>query len=80
MFKMSAKLAKAFRANVRERMSEAGLSQSELAEKLKVTPSFVSQMLSGHRDPGLDSLEQFAKVLGVKAADLLEEKILAKSA
>ena len=77
---MSAKLAKAFRANVRERMSEAGLSQSELAEKLKVTPSFVSQMLSGHRDPGLDSLEQFAKVLGVKAADLLEEKILAKSA
>ena len=77
---MSARLAKAFRANVRDRMADAGLSQSDLADKLKVTPSFVSQMLSGHRDPGLDSLEQFAKVLGVKAADLLEEKILAKSA
>ena len=80
MFKMSAKLARAFRANVRGLMDEAGMTQSQLSEKLGVTPSFVSQMLSGHRDPGLDSLEQFAKVLGVKAADLLQEKILAKSA
>ena len=49
------------------------LSQSDLAKKLKVTPSFVSQMLSGHRNPGLESLAEFSKALGVQPADLLEE-------
>jgi len=56
-------------------MAEKGLSQSDLAEKLEVTASFVSQMLSGHRNPGLESLVEFSKALGVKPADLLEENL-----
>lgn len=67
-------LAEAFRRNVRARMDELNLSQADLAEKLEVTPSFVSQMLSGHRNPGLTSLTQFAKVLKISAFELLAEK------
>lgn len=72
---MSTKLANAFRANVKERMAELGINQVQLAAKLRVTQSYVSQMLSGHRNPGLDSLEDFSKALKVEAADLLREKI-----
>jgi transcriptional regulator with XRE-family HTH domain len=68
---MSKRLYDAFCANVRERMEELDLSQSELAKQLKVTPSFVSQLLNGHLRPGLDTLDNFAKALKCEAADLI---------
>jgi transcriptional regulator with XRE-family HTH domain len=81
MVAMSARLANAFRRNVRERMQQLELSQDELADRLKCGKSFVSQMLNGHRRPGLESLETFAIALGLaEPADLLREKKLAKSA
>lgn len=73
MVAMSESLAKAFRRNARERMESLGLSQAALAERLEVTPAFVSQMLSGYRNPGLNSLEDFAKALEIDASDLLRE-------
>ena len=60
-----------FCENVRLRLEQLGMTQSELAAKLKVDPSYISQILNGHRRPGLDSLETFAKALGVEPADLL---------
>ncbi len=68
---MSDRLASIFRRTVRARMEALGLNQQQLANRLKVTPSFVSQMLSGHRNPGLNSLEDFAKALGIDASDLI---------
>ncbi len=79
---MSARLAKAFRRNVRARMGTLGLTQEALAERLKCTPSFVSQLLSGHRNPGLNSLEDFAKALQIEASELIRppgEKNLARA-
>lgn len=70
---MSARLAGAFRRNVRARMEALGLTQDALAKRLKSTPSFVSQMLSGHRNPGLNSLEDFAKALEIDAPELISE-------
>lgn len=70
---MSDSLANAFRRNVRARMDTLELSQADLAERLRVTPAFVSQMLSGYRNPGLNSLEDFAKALETEAADLIRE-------
>jgi transcriptional regulator with XRE-family HTH domain len=74
MVAMSDTLADAFRRNVRERMATLKLSQSALAERLECTPSFISQMLSGHRNPGLDSLEIFAKALDTEPPELIREK------
>jgi transcriptional regulator with XRE-family HTH domain len=73
MVTMSQRIYSAFVANVRERMAELGLSQSELAEQLGVTRSYVSQILGGHRRPGLDTLETFAKALQVKPEDLIRQ-------
>lgn len=68
---MSARLYNAFVSNVRDRMAELGLSQKDLADQLGVTQGYVSQILSGHRRPGLDSLEDFARVLKTSPADLI---------
>jgi predicted transcriptional regulator len=80
MVAMSARLANAFRANVRGRMAALGLSQDALAKRMKVTPAFVSQMLSGHRNPGLNSLEDFAKALEIDASELISDKVARKMA
>lgn len=80
MVAMSARLANAFSRNVRARMQKLGINQKELARRLNVGQSFVSQMLSGHRRPGLESLETFADALGTEPADLIREKKLSKSA
>lgn len=75
---MSKKLYEAFCANVRERMDELEITQTELAKVLKVTPSFVSQVLNGHVRPGLETLDNFAKALKCEAADLI--RIFSRSA
>ena len=75
---MSQALYQAFCRNVRERMTELKISQSELAERLGVTPGYVSQILNNHRRPGLDTLDEFATALETDAARLI--KILAKTA
>lgn len=73
MVAMSANLANAFRRNARVRMQALGLSQADLAERMNVSAAFVSQMLSGYRNPGLNSLEDFAKALEIDASELLRE-------
>ncbi len=73
-------LAEVFRDNVRRRMDQLGVTQAELAERMGVTRPFISHMLTGHRNPGLESLQNFADALDTTAAKLLEEKKLARSA
>lgn len=68
---MPQNLYNAFCKNVRERMASLGITQNELARRLNVDPSYVSQILNGHRRPGLDSLEAFAKALKIDPSDLL---------
>jgi len=54
-------------------MDDLGLSQKDLAAKLMVSPSYVSQILSGHRRPGLDSLDEFATALDIEPAELIRQ-------
>lgn len=76
----SKKLAASFRRNVRERMAEIGINQQGLADRLRVGKSYVSQVLGGHRGPGLEAISSFAVALNVEPADLIREKKFAKSA
>ncbi len=73
-------LAEVFRENVRRRMEQLDFSQTDLAEQMGVTRSAVNQMLTGHREPGLGSLQSFAKALNTTPSKLLDERILSKSA
>jgi len=70
-----------FRKRLREAIDAAGINQSELARRMHVTPALVSQYLSGHRSPGLDVVEKFAKALELNPLMLLDsEKILLANA
>ena len=75
MTTMSEKIYAVFVSNLQAAMQSSGLSQSELARRLDVTPSYVSQLLSGHRRPGLDTLEKIARVLEMEPSDLLQKKV-----
>lgn len=50
----------------------AGLSQADLAEKLKVAPSTIAGWELGTHSIRVKRLKQVAKVLNVPAADLLQ--------
>jgi len=62
----------AFVANVTERMSVLGMSRSDLARKMQVSPAYISQLLGGHiRSPGLNVIANVAKALDIPTSHLL---------
>lgn len=70
---MSQKLYKAFCENVIERLRELNMTRSQLAEKMQVDKSYISIYLNGHRQPGFDVVEAFAKHLKIEPSDLLRK-------
>ena len=50
---------------------QAGLSQAELAQRIRVSPSAVGMYEQGRREPSADMLVQIARVLGVSVDYLL---------
>ena len=53
--------------------TKRGLTQSELAEKLGVRSSTISQYESGKRSPNVKMLTKLAKVLKCTVSKLVEE-------
>ena len=49
-----------------------GMSQSDLAKRLKVSQNTVSQWETGIRKPDIVTLKKLAKILGCTADELLE--------
>ena len=66
------RLARTFGTNVRRRRKERGLSQEALADAVKLAPTYVGQLERGERNPTLDVVERFARVLKVDALELLK--------
>lgn len=58
--------------NVRARRELLGISQSEVARLVGVTPAFISQLESGKSSPSLDSVAAIAEALHCEPAGLLE--------
>lgn len=55
--------------------TDAGLSQTALADRIKVSQSAISQMESGERKPSFDMIRELARALGVKPSYLLGEEV-----
>jgi transcriptional regulator with XRE-family HTH domain len=53
---------------------KTGMSQKELAEKIGLTPSFLSQLESNQISPSLNSFIHICNTLGVSPAQILEGK------
>jgi len=59
---------------IKDLRMKQGMSQKELAGKVGLTPSFVSQLESNQITPSLSSFLQICNALGVSLSDTLEEK------
>jgi transcriptional regulator with XRE-family HTH domain len=66
------RLARTLGINVRRYRKERGISQEALADEVNLAVTYVGQIERGQRNPTLDVVERFAKVLGVKPLDLLQ--------
>ena len=62
-------------AKIKELRTSIGMSQKELADKVDLTPSFISQLESNQISPSLSSFMQICNALGVTPGEILEEKI-----
>lgn len=56
---------------VREIRLAAGLTQVQLAERMRIAPGEVSRLEAGRRSPNLDTLEKLGAALGVDPSELL---------
>ena len=69
---MSTPLYGIFRENVEHLLAAKKLNQSQLADRMGVTQSYVSQILTGYRNVGLEAVDKFATALGVAPDSLLK--------
>lgn len=60
-----------FRERIRRRRQELGLTQRAVAERMGVTPAFVTQAELGMNIPRLDTVERFAQALNCSSLELL---------
>ncbi len=59
---------------IKEIRIKIGISQKELAEKVDLTPSFISQLENNQISPSLSSFIQICSALGVGLTEILEKK------
>lgn len=65
--------------NIRRYRLAAKLSQEELAARMGVEQYYVSGLEAGRRNPTITSMSRAARALGVKVAQLFEERRPAKA-
>lgn len=64
-------LCDVFRANVKSRRTELGLSQTEVADRIGVDPGYISDLERGKRNPNLRRLAPLAQALDTTPSALL---------
>ena len=52
-------------------LDEKGLTQKQLAEKIGISQSRVSEYISGKAEPSLKTARQLCRILGIKPAEML---------
>ena len=59
-----------FGTYVRNRRTELGISLRDMAEKLEITPAYLSDIERGNRKAPIDHLEKLAVLLGVEESEM----------
>ena len=68
-----------FGRQLKKIMYEKNITQAELAEKLGINSSMISQWVTGTGNPRLKSVRKIAAVLGIPVNSLIEENFSAGS-
>lgn len=61
-------------SRIRDARMRFGISQKELADRVDLTPSFISQLESNQISPSLGSFLQIVEALGISPTDLLRKE------
>ena len=59
-------------ARIKEERKSRGLTQELLAEKLQITPRYLSRLEVGQQSPSIETLVKLAKVLEVELHELFK--------
>ncbi len=70
---INARKLKQLGSKIKKLRKQKNMTQEELAEKIRVTGSYVGFIEQGLRHPSLATADKIARVLGVKLSELLEE-------
>lgn len=65
---------KVFSENLKYYLTKYDISQAELAKRLGVTPTSVSNWATGQKTPRMDKVDAMCEIFNCKRSDLLEEK------
>ena len=63
-----------FANNLKNKLSESGMTRAEFAEKVGVGISSVGFWTSGTKTPRMDKIDKMCEIFHCKRSDLLEEK------
>lgn len=66
-----ATLKRCIGSRIRKRRSELRISQEDLAFKAELTPTYLSQLENGKRNPSLGMLYRLCTVLQIELVDLV---------
>lgn len=73
---MTEKQFDTFRENVKHLMISEGITQKELADKIGISESYMSRIMSGCREPSLDVVFSIAKRYKRKVDDIVNKSVL----
>ena len=73
----SQELLDIFRLNVRQRRTELGMTQTEIADKIGVDAGYISDLERGRRKPNLSRLAPLAEALDTTPSALISSAIMA---
>lgn len=62
-----------FSENLRMYLSDSGMDQAELAEKINVSQSAISHWINCNKYPRIDTIERIAAVFNIQKSDLTED-------
>ena len=65
---------KVFSENLKYYLTKYDISQAELAKRLGVTPTSVSNWATGQKTPRMDKVDAMCEIFNCKRSDLLEGK------
>ena len=69
---MSMDLPKRLGNRIRELRNRAGITQSQLAERVDISPEFMSRLERGLKAPSLDTADKIATALGISLSELFD--------
>ena len=67
---VNSRILKGFGTKVRKYRRSKGLTQEKLADKIRVTATYIGFIEQGQRQPSIKTADKIARVLGIKLTDL----------